>query len=57
MKELEPVILIAAAVLIAAGSSIITAAYLHRKFRCLYNRGWTAGREFTVRKLHDQISR
>jgi hypothetical protein len=57
MKALEPLILIAGAVLIAALSAAITAWHHRRIYRSQYNRGWNAGRDFAIRQAHDVHAR
>jgi hypothetical protein len=46
MQSLEPFIIVFGAVVIAAISSGLTAAYHHARNRGHYNRGWTAGKQF-----------
>lgn len=40
-----------------SGCTLITCAVASRRMRGLYNRGWTAGRNFASRQAHDLISK
>ena len=57
MKIPIEVWILAAAIISGCGCTLITCAIASRRMRGLYNRGWSAGRDFAARQLHDQISR
>lgn len=49
MQVLEPLIIIAGALIIAGISTAITATYYRARMRGLYNRGWNAARAHFTR--------